>query len=261
MQVITLHKGILMKKLFNLKTLLIPLLLLPGIASAELVIINGNSWDYAIEGKIRDDGSVLSEVDLKTDLNLKDDKETFVVAYIEHPVPVLPNIRLGSTSLTLNGSGDASKSFTYNGKTYTGTADVTTNLNLDHTEIALYWRVLDNVVGFDLGLNAKFFDGGIEITSIEGNVSDTFDETIPMLYAGLQFEMPYGFRLTGDMSYISYDGSSFTDTLVKLSYTTDFALGVDVGYRSFVIDYEDTTANEYVDIDISGLFVGLHLAF
>lgn len=250
-----------MKKLFNLKTLLIPLLFLPSIASAELIIINGNSWDYSIEGKIRDDGSVLSEVDLKTDLNLKDDKESFFVAYIEHPIPVLPNIRLGSTSLTINGSGDASKSFTYNGKTYTGTADVTTNLNLDHTEIALYWRVLDNVVGFDLGLNAKFFDGGIAITSTEGNVSDTFDETIPMLYAGLQFEMPYGFRLTGDMSYISYDGSSFTDTLVKLSYTTDFALGVDVGYRSFVIDYEDTTANEYVDIDISGPFVGLHLAF
>ena len=261
MKTLLIHKGILMKKLFNLKTLLIPLLFLPSIASAELVIINGNSWDYAIEGKIQDDSSVLSEVDLKTDLNLKDDKESFFVAYIEHPIPILPNIRLGSTSLTLKGSGDASKSFTYNGTTYTGTADVTTNLNLDHTEIALYWRVLDNVVGFDLGLNAKFFDGGIEITSSEGNVSDTFDETIPMLYAGLQFELPYGLRLTGDMSYISYDGSSFTDTLVKLSYTSDFALGVDVGYRSFVIDYEDTTANEYVDIDISGPFVGLHLAF
>lgn len=250
-----------MKTPFNLKTLLISLLFLPSIASADLVIINGNSWDYEVSGTIRDDSAVLSEVNLKTDLNLKDDKENFVVAYIEHPIPVLPNIRLGSTSLTLKGSGDASKSFTYNGTTYTGTVDVATTLNLDHTEIALYWNILDNVVGFDLGLNAKFFDGGITITSTEGNVSDVFDETIPMLYAGLQAELPYGLQLSGDISYISYDGSSFTDTIVKLSYTTDFALGVDVGYRSFVIDYEDTTANEYVDIDISGVFIGLHLAF
>jgi len=249
-----------MKKLSSIP-LLLSILMIPGIAAAELVIINGNSWDYGISGNIRDDSSVVSQVDLKTDLNLKDDKEGFVVAYIEHPVPALPNIRLGTTSLTLAGSGDASKSFTYNGTTYTGTVDVATNLVLDHTEIGFYWNILDNIVGLDLGLNAKLFDGGITITSTEGNVSDVFDETVPMLYGALQFELPYGLRLSGDFSYIAYDGSSFTDTLIKLSYTSDFALGVDIGYRSFVIDYEDTTANEYVDLDVSGAFIGVHLAF
>jgi len=245
------------------KFLLAALLLVSfsNIARAEIVVINGNSWDYEVGGNIRDDSSVLSQVDLKTDLNIKDDSEAFLVAYIEHPVPLLPNIRLGTTSLTLKGSGDASKSFTFNGTPYTGTVDIATNLNLDHTEIGFYWNILDNVVGLDLGINAKFFDGGITITSAEGNISDVFDETVPMLYAGIQVAMPYGLQLSGDLSYISFDGSSFTDTLIKLSYTTDFNLGLDVGYRSFVLDYEDTTANEYVDIDISGIFVGAHLAF
>lgn len=250
-----------MKKIFNLKTLLIALLFLPSIASAELVIINGNSWDFEIDGKIRDSATVGFEVDLKTDLNLKDDKDTFIVAYIEHPVPLIPNIRLGTTSLTFAGTGTSSKNFTYNGTSYTVSDTVTTKLNLDHTEIGLYWNILDNIVGVDLGLNAKFFDGAIKLTSSAGNVNEVFDETVPMLYVGAQAELPYGLRLSGDISYISFDGSSFTDTIFKLSYTSDFNLGVDLGYRSIVIDYEDTTANEFVDIDISGVFIGVHLAF
>lgn len=251
-----------MKIPFNLKTLLISLLFLPSIASADLVILNGNSWDYEVSGKIQDDGSVINEIDLDTDLFLQDDTESFFLAYIEHPIPVLPNIRLGSTSLNLKGSGTASKTFTFNGTSISGAVTSTTTLILDHTEIALYWNVLDNMVGFDIGINAKFFDGSVRIEATGGNTAnETFDETIPLLYAGLQFELSNGFQLAGDISYISYDGSSITDTLVRLRWTSDFNLGAEIGYRSFVIDYEDTTANEYVDIDISGPYAGLHLAF
>ena len=250
-----------MKKLFNLKIFLLSLLLIPSIASADLVIVNGNSWDYEVSGKIRDDSAILSEVVLKTDLFLKDNKQSFLLAYIEHPIPILPNIRIGSTTLNTTGSGTAVKSFTYNGQSFSLSDSITSELNLDHTEIALYWRVLDNVVGFDLGLNIKSFDGAVKLTTSSVTVNETFDETIPMLYAGLQFELPYGFQIAGDMSYIAYDGSSFTDTLVRLRYTSDYIIGAEIGYRSFVIDYEDTTANEYVDIDFSGPYVGLHLAF
>ena len=248
-----------MKKL-NL-SILFSLLFIPGIAAAEIVIINGNSWDYEISGDIRDDSSVLSQIDLKNDLNLKDNDDTFLVAYIEHPIPLIPNLRIGTTSLTFNGSGTATKSFTYNGTVYTVSDNINSQLVLDHTEVALYWSILDNIVGFDLGLNAKFFDGKVNLTSAAGNVNEVFNETVPLLYAALQFELPYGLKLSGDMSYISFDGSSFTDSVIKLSYTSDYNLGVDIGYRSIVIDYEDTTANEFVDIDISGTFIGVHLAF
>ncbi len=245
----------------KLLSLLTALFIIPGLANAELVIINGSSWDYEITGKIRDDSSVVNEIDLKTDLFLQDKKQTFVLAYIEHPVPVLPNIRIGSTSLSTTGAGTATKNFTYNGQPFTTSAPVTSTLNLDHTEVALYWNILDNVVGFDLGLNVKFFDGRVQLDTTGVSVNEAFDETVPMLYAGLQVELPYGLQLAGDISYLSFDGSSFTDTLVRLRWTSEFLLGVELGYRSFVIDYEDTTANEYVDIDISGPYLGVHLAF
>lgn len=247
----------------KLISLLTALFFIPGLANAELVIINGSSWDYEISGKIRDDTSVINEIDLKTDLALQDNKQTFVLAYIEHPIPILPNIRIGSTSLSTTGSTTVTNQFDYNGQTFTASAPVTSTLNLDHTEVALYWNILDNVVGFDLGLNIKFFDGRVQLDapSIPASVNEAFDETVPMLYAGLQIELPYGLQLAGDISYLSFDGSSFTDTLVRLRWTSDFLLGVELGYRSFVIDYEDTSANEYVDIDVSGPYLGVHLAF
>jgi len=250
-----------MKKLFNINLLLISLLFIPSIASAELVIVNGNSWDYEVSGKIRDDASLVSEIDIKNDLHLNDNKEAFLLAYIEHPVPVLPNIRLGSTSLDTSGSGITTKNFTYNGQAFSTSATVTSKLNLNHTEIGLYWNILDNVVGLDLGLNVKFFDGSVYITDGTNTANEVFDDTVPMLYAGLQIELPYGLQIAGDMSYISYDGSSFTDTLIRLRYTSDFIIGAEIGYRSFVIDYQDTGANEYANIDITGPYLGLHLSF
>jgi len=237
------------------------LLLIPGLASAELVIINGSSWDYGISGNIRNSATASDQIDLKNDLFLQDNKETFLLAYIEHPIPLLPNIRIGSTSLNTTGSGTATKSFTYNGQTFTKTSPVTSELNLNHTEVALYWNVLDNVVGLDLGLNVKFFDGRVKLDSTAGNVNKSFNETVPMLYAGLQFELPYGLQLAGDISYLSFSGSTFTDSLIRIRYTSDYLLGVELGYRSFVINYEDTSANRYLNIDISGPYLGINLAF
>lgn len=250
-----------MKKLFNL-TLMLSLLSIPGFAAAELVIVNGSSWDYEITGKIRDDASVLNEIDLKNDLFLQDKKETYFLAYIEHPVPILPNVRIGSTAIGTTGSGTATKSFDYNGQTFSTSAPVSSELNLDHTEVALYWNILDNIVGLDLGLNVKFFDGRVKLDATGvTSVNEAFNETVPMLYAGLQIELPYGLQIAGDISYLSFDGSSFTDTLVRLRYTSDYLLGIELGYRSFVIDYQDTTANEYVNIDISGPFIGVNFVF
>ncbi len=241
----------------KLITLLTALLLIPNLASAELVIINGSSWDKEISGTIRDSSTLTDEINLQSDLNLNDKKETFFLAYIEHPVPLLPNIRLGSTALNSTGTGTISQ--TYNGVSFSTT--VTSRLNLDHTEVGLYWNILDNVVGFDLGLNVKFFDGSVYLSDGTNTVNEAFDETVPMLYAGLQVELPYGLQIAGDISYLSFDGSSFTDTLIRLRWTSDYLLGVELGYRSFVIDYQDTAANEYINIDISGPYLGVHLAF
>lgn len=250
-----------MKKLVNLPILL-SLFLIPSIASAELIIINGSAWDYEITGSARDNALADNEINLKTDLFLQDQTEGFFLAYIEHPVPIIPNVRLGSTSIKTTGSGTITRDFTYNGQDFSISDDITSELVLDHTEIALYYSVLDNMVGLDLGINVKFFDGRIKInTTGSGNVNEVFDDTIPLLYAALQVELPMSFHLSADLSYISFDGNTMTDLLLRLRYTTSFKLGIETGYRSLTFDLEDTTTNEYANVDVSGPFIGVNFAF
>ncbi len=236
-----------------------------NLANADIagVRISGGVFDYEVSGTIRDAATAGDNVlNLKTDLNIADDSESQAYIYIEHPIPVLPNIRLGSTSMKLAGTGTITRSFTYGGTPYSGSETLTTDLDLSHTEVGFYWEIIDIGIDLDIGLNFKIFDTTASITgSSSGAASTTIDGTIPMLYGALTIPLPAGFSIAGDISTVSYDGSSITDYLIRLRYETDFALGIEAGVRNFTIDYEDTTDQTYADIEVSGPYLSLHLAF
>jgi len=222
-------------------------------ADAVGVRVSGGLWSYDVSGTVRDDAT--DNVDLKADLGTKDDDSFNGFIYIEHPVPILPNIRLGITDLKLAGNGNAS--FTWNGTTVTG--NVTSNIDLSHNDIGLYYEIWDTGFDFDLGLNLKLFDGTVNITDGVNTATSTFDETVPMLYASVGIPLIAGFKIGGDLNYISYDGDKFQDYFVNVRWVSDFMLGVEVGYRSFSIDYED--GNEFADVSIKGPYANLRLDF
>lgn len=230
----------------------------PVFADALGVRISGGLFDYSLSGTIRDDVDPANTVDIKSTLGWSDEQEAMGYLYIEHPIPIIPNFRLGTTSLKFGGTG--SGSFDYNGQTFTGT--ITSNLDLSHTELALYYEVIDVGFDLDLGVNIKFFDGNINITSAGTTTSDTFDETVPMFYAAVTVPIPgTGFKLAGDLSTISYDDNSVTDYFLRVRYETSFMLGVELGYRALKIDIQDTTDNQYAKIDAKGPYLALHLGF
>ena len=242
------------------------LLLTPITAMADFAgfRVIGGSFDYEVEGTIRDSNSLVNEVNLKTDLHLGDQSESFFYAYIEHPIPVIPNIRVGSTGMNLNGSGLATKSFTFNGVTFNQAFNTTTTINLDHSEIALYYEIIDVGVDFDLGLNVKIFDGEATLTenTTPSTTTEKLDFTIPMLYASLNVPLPLtGLSIGVEGSMISYDGNSLTDYLARIRYTTDFNLGIEAGLRTFDLTIEDTTDQTYGNIEVSGPYVSLFLYF
>lgn len=242
------------------------LLLTPITAMADFAgfRVIGGSFDYEVEGKIRDSNSIVNEVDLKTDLHLQDQSESFFYAYIEHPIPVIPNIRIGSTSMNLNGSGTATKSFTFNNVTFNQAFTTATTINLDHTEVALYYEIIDVGVDFDLGLNVKIFDGEATLTenTTPNTTTQKLDFAIPMLYASLNVPLPLtGLSIGVEGSVISYDGNSLTDYLARIRYTSDFNLGIEAGIREFDLTIEDTTDQTYGNINVSGPYVSLFLYF
>lgn len=246
-----------------MKTLLLVLSLFlvanTALADALGVRVSGGMWSYEPTGDIRNSASTSDNFSLKNDLGMQDDDVFQGFLYFEHPVPIIPNIRLGITDLKLTGNGTLSAGKTWDGIPITSGA-VNSNVDLSHTDIGLYYEIWDTGFDFDLGLNVKLFDGTVYIADDNSNSATTsFNETIPMLYGHVGIPLVAGFSIAGDISYISYDGDKFSDTLLRVRWVSDFMLGVELGYRSLMIDYTD--GNEFADVKVKGPYLQASLNF
>ena len=151
-----------MKTLYTLACAAI--LSLPGISMADTlsVAIGGGMWQADPSGNFRNQSAGdTTNIDVNDDLFWKKEDQTYLFITFEHPVPIVPNVRIMSSNLDYSGSGIAS--FTLNGETFSG--NVASEGSLDQTDILAYWEVLDNVVSLDLGLNVKFLDISYSVAS------------------------------------------------------------------------------------------------
>lgn len=241
----------------------LPTLLLsaPALADIASLRFGGGIWDHDPSGYIRYQSTNSSHnADLKDDLNVEGDQEGYLYAIVEHPVPLIPNIKAMKTGLTSSGSGTINTTFEYGGDTYTQGEDITSELVLDHTDIILFWDLLDNVVSLDLGITAKMIDGETTLTYQGNTETYQFDGVIPMGYAAIGVSPWPGleFRLEG--SALSVGDNSLTDYTAKVSYTTDYMLGIEAGYRSLELELDDLE-DVYSNMKFDGPFVGLYLHF
>lgn len=220
--------------------------------------MSGGIFSYAPSGTIRDDTSPLQTLDVKSEMGLKDDKAFSGFIYIEHPLPVIPNIRLGTTSLKLEGSGSFSK--TFNNKPLSGT--VTSNIDLSHTDIGLYYQLIDTGFDLDLGLNFKVFSGKAYLSDGTNSATQDLKVTVPMLYGSVNFPLfGTGLSLGADVSTISYKNNQLSDLLLRLRYESAFRVGVEGGYRSMKLHVEKDSDNLYVDLNVKGPYLNLYLHF
>ncbi len=224
--------------------------------------IGGGGWQHDPSGDMRyKSGTSSVSADLDDDLHMTTKTEGYGYISIEHPVPLLPNVRLMSTQLQNGGSGQLSKTIVFNGITYTANENVTSTLNLNQIDLTLYWELLDNIVSLDFGLNLKNVDGEAKLVGdTTGTTSGTFSATIPMLYLMAGVSPWEGIFLGAEGSVVKYSGNTISDYSVKFSYTTDFFLGIEAGYRKQVLKLDDLDGS-YADMEFSGPFAGVHLKF
>ena len=241
-----------MKKL--LLGAVVALLPLTGMAATVLGFQAGvGTWTHAPSGSITSNiGGTNTTADLQDGLLLSDNSEGYMFFALEHPVPLLPNLKYVNTKLSHSGSGNVVTTF---GTYTTGTA-VTTSFKLDQTDAILYYEILDNdLVSFDIGVNIKMLDGKAVVNA---DVAP-FSATIPMLYAAAEIGLPADLSLVGEISTIGASGNSISDITAKVTYTTDFGLGVEAGHRTQSVKVEADSV--VADITFSGVFAGVYFKF
>lgn len=216
-------------------------------ADALGLFVGGGIWDHDASGTFGTLGDDV--IDVESDLNYSGDTDSYVWAAFEHFVPLIPNVRVEAASLSHDGTGTG---IVFNGVTVSGSSAI----SLDTTDAILYYRLLDNWVNFDVGLNIRKLDGQFRIATETVSVT----ETIPMLYAAAQFDLPFtGFSVGGDINIISFDGSTYQDVRLRALFETG-VIGFEAGLRTTVFELDDVD-NINADLDFSGLMLGAFLHF
>lgn len=233
----------------------------PAFADTLGVRAGAGMWDHDPSGYIRyQSTSSSNNADLKDDLNLESDQEGYFYAIVEHPVPLIPNVKVMRTGLSSSGSGTINASFDYGGDTYTTGQPIDSELVLDHTDVTVFWQLLDNIVSFDFGLTAKMVDAETTLTSGGTTTHNSFDGTVPMGYLAVGATPWPGVDLRLEGSTLSVGDNSLTDYTAKVSYTTNYMFGVEAGYRSLELELDDLDS-VYSNMKFEGPFAGLYLHF
>lgn len=225
--------------------------LMAGTAQADFLglYVGGGMWKHSPSGDFSSTNSGSSVIDLESNLGMSSENEAYMYAAFEHPIPLIPNIRIETTALAHDGTAGT---VNFNGATVSGASTI----SLDSMDTVLYWRILDNWVNVDLGLNLRKYDGEFKV----GTETRLVTESVPMAYAAVQFDLPFtGLSVGGDYNYASLRGNTVNDIRMRLLYEMG-VIGFEGGIRNSSVKLDDAD-NVNVDMKFDGLFLGVFLHF
>jgi outer membrane protein len=229
------------------------------------VYIGGQAWANETSGTFGE-GSNNQSV-----FNFDDEVQGSFFIALEHPIPLIPNIKIASTTLDTVGGTKLSSDFSFDAVTYSVNADLDTSLEASYIDYTLYYELFDNdLLTFDFGLTARDLETYIEVVGVDSNSSEVTSDLsasgyIPMIYLSTIIGLPFtGFNVFAEGNFISYDDHSIYDAQVGVSYELIDNLAVDVdltfGYRSVNLELDDLD-DFYSDLTFDGFFAGAIVHF
>ena len=200
--------------------------------------------------------------------NEKSSSDVYVWALLKHPIPIIPNIRVEYA--TASDEGQVTGSF--EDFVSPGLADA--SIDITEYDIIPYYNLLDNTfwMTIDLGIDIKIIEAdytaeGVDVGStIDTSYSSSESIVMPLLYLRGRVEIPAtNIGIEADGKYVTYGGSTVYDIRAKVDYTLGFVPVVqpalEVGYRIQKIDYTSDDEKSRMNLDFSGVYVGLMLRF
>ena len=237
-----------------------------GNAQADTLLglyIGGQIWANEASGSFGDGKSSTQQAVFDFD---DKNQGSFYVAF-EHPIPLIPNIKIASATLDTVGGATINHNVKILGKRYEINETLDTTLDASFVDYTLYYEVFDNdLLTFDFGLTARDLDAYIKVTESSTNSSDLdVSGIIPMAYVSTIIGLPFtGLNVFAEANFISYDDQTVYDAQIGVSYEILDNLAVDfdvtLGYRSMKMELNDLDGF-YSDLTYDGFFAGAVVHF
>lgn len=234
----------------HLKKLALFTLLTLGQLHADMVggEVSLGFFNHAPSGNASYSGSTAY---LDDTLGFSEEQDIVLKAYLEHPFPLLPNVKIGYTTLSHNGSSIV-EDFSW-GIIGPYDGEIDSSLSLDITDVTLYYEVLDNWVEVDTGLTLRYLNGDMGVSTVGESDGADFSIWAPMLYGKARFNFPVtDLSLQLEANAISYWDMTAYDYELSARYTLAMGIGLEAGYKAFHIDSDDLVNGFNADIDFSG---------
>ena len=114
--------------------------LLCGNANADTLLglyIGGQVWANETSGSFGEGQNN------QTAFDFNDENQGSYFVALEHPIPLIPNIKIASTSLDTIGGTELNSSFTFDGNTFNANTILDTSLEASFVDYTLYYEVFD----------------------------------------------------------------------------------------------------------------------
>ena len=225
--------------------------------------IGGHMWANQAEGSFGQGN------DNQATFDFDDENQGSFFVALEHPIPLIPNLKIASTTLDTIGGATISGSFTFEGETSSANSVLDTTFDASYVDYTFYYELFDNdLLTFDFGLTARDLDSQINVvdtnnTTLNSNLS--VSGFIPLLYVNTIIGLPFtGLNIFAEANFLSYDDNSVYDYQIGVSYELVDNLAVDldltVGYRAVKLELDDID-DLYSDLTFDGVFIGAIVHF
>jgi outer membrane protein len=216
-------------------------------------------WNMASSGSFGNSSSMES-------FDLDSERNAILTLAFEHPIPLVPNLKIRTNDLSSSGDQRLSNDFSFSGIDFPAGLDVGVDFEAQNTDFIFYYEIFDNdTVSFDLGMNVKYLDGNIDVESNGLRASEVFDGYVPMFHGALNFGIPSTrLSLFGDLNLMSLGDHTLQDYTAGVAFKLIESLSVDVslkgGYHRISLELEDMDGI-YTDWDFDGAFFGVQADF
>lgn len=244
--------------------LLTPFLLVAApTAQADTILgiyAGGQLWDTDNSGSFGSDGGQQHA------FSFDDEKQQSFYVALEHPLPLIPNIKLRQNDLTTQGVTTLTNDFSFGGVTYNGGTSLIGRVDLSHTDVTFYYEIFDNdLLSFDVGVTGKKVDGWLAVQDAQTENNLQSDGWVPTGYAQVRVGIPATpLTVYGLANAVSIDDSSIRDMEAGIEYRLAENLAIDLnlqlGYRDIRIELDDLDGI-YTDLQFKGPYLGLEIHF
>ena len=173
-------------------------------------------------------------------------------------------LQLSYLPLDFKGSGTLSRTISFNGKQYTGSTPVSSELKAKIYDLAYTYYLINmnNLPSrFQLGIEASVKLVHAEASMTQANVTNSMSATVPIPTIGLRARVALAdfLGVVGRVGYISYGNNRFLDADGQVEFSPVPLFGIYAGYRR--LELKADTSGVYLNINMNGPYAGAFFRF